>query len=220
MFVYLQDRMQKFIPIFPLGLVAFPGEKINLHIFEPRYKQLIKECLDDTKTFAIPVVDKNEILEYGTEMRVNAIVKTYEEGEMDINVEGLQVIRVLEVVKEIPEKLYSGAVVSVVENIEDQHSKTRHELEKLALELFRLLDIKEDVVKEGFTFQSFKLAHYVGFNLLEEFELLRHPRETSRQKLIIEHIKRVLPSVKQVAEIRDKAKLNGHFRMINPPEFL
>ncbi|MBC8045906.1 MAG: LON peptidase substrate-binding domain-containing protein [Fimbriimonadaceae bacterium] len=212
--------LQKFIPIFPLSLVAYPGEKMNLHIFEPRYKQLIKECVDEEKTFAIPVIDKNAILEYGTEMKINSVEKTYDEGEMDIKVEGLQVVRVLEVIKEVPDKLYSGAVVSVMENIEDHHSKTKFELEELALELFKLLDIKEDVVKEGFTFKSFKLAHYVGFNLLEEFELLRHPRETARQKLIIEHIKKILPAVKQVAEIREKAKLNGHFRMEYPPEFL
>lgn len=212
--------MQKFIPIFPLNLVAFPGEKMNLHIFEPRYKQLIKECVEETKTFAIPVVDKKAILEYGTEMRVNAIVKKYEGGELDITVEGLHVVRVLDVVKEIPEKLYSGAVVSVIENIEDHHSKTTHELEILVSELFQLLDIQKDVMKDDFRFHSFRLAHYVGFNLLEEFELLRHPRETSRQKLIIEHIKRILPNVKQIAEIREKAKLNGHFRLLNPPEFL
>lgn len=212
--------MQKFIPIFPLNLVAFPGEKMKLHIFEPRYKQLIHECVDEIKNFAIPVVDKKEILEYGTEMRVNAIVKKYEGGELDITVEGLHVVRVLDVVKEIPEKLYSGAVVSVIENIEDHHNKTTHELEMLVSELFHLLDIQKDVIKDDFRFHSFRLAHYVGFNLLEEFELLRHPRETSRQKLIIEHIKRILPNVKQIAEIKEKAKLNGHFRMLNPPEFL
>ena len=49
--------MQKFIPIFPLNLVAFPGEVINLHIFEPRYQQLIRECYEEKKMFGIPVVE-------------------------------------------------------------------------------------------------------------------------------------------------------------------
>ena len=51
-------------------------------------------------------------------------------------------------------------------------------------------------------------------------ELLRHVRETERQKLCVEHIKRILPAVRQVAEIRDRAKWNGQYRMINPPDFL
>lgn len=212
--------MQKFIPIFPLALVAFPGEKMNLHIFEPRYKQLIQECFHENKNFAIPVVSKNEIMEYGTEMKVMQLAKTYEGGEMDIKVMGLQVVRILEVVKEIPEKLYSGAIISTVENIEDHHSKTNYELQQLAIELFELLEIKEVLLKEDFIFNSFRIAHFVGFELKDEMELLRHERETARQKLIIEHIKRILPSVRQIAELKAKAKLNGHYRMINPPDFL
>lgn len=212
--------LQKFIPIFPLSLVAYPGESINLHIFEPRYRQLINECDREQKNFAIPVVNKNEILEYGTEMQLLEVVKKYEGGEMDIVVKGIQVVRILEVVKEVPEKLYSGAIVSVMENITDHHTKTLIELEGLCMELFQLLEITDNVIKDGFRFESFKLAHYIGFNINEEFELLRHPRETARQKLIIEHIKRILPNVRQIAEIRERAKLNGHFRMINPPDFL
>lgn len=210
--------MQKFIPIFPLAMVAFPGEHINLHIFEPRYKQLVNECVQEKKNFAIPVISKNEILEYGTEMHINEVVKTYTNGEMDISVKGLHVIRILDVIKEVPDKLYSGAIVSIIENIDDHHSKTKAELQALAEQLFTLLEIKDFVVKKDFRFESYKLAHYVGFNLLEEFELLRHQRETARQKLIIEHIKKILPGIEQAQQIREKAKLNGNFRLLNPPE--
>jgi hypothetical protein len=199
-------------------MVAFPGEHINLHIFEPRYKQLVNECVQEKKNFAIPVISKNEILEYGTEMHINEVVKTYTNGEMDISVKGLHVIRILDVIKEVPDKLYSGAIVSIIENIDDHHSKTKAELQALAEQLFTLLEIKDFVVKKDFRFESYKLAHYVGFNLLEEFELLRHQRETARQKLIIEHIKKILPGIEQAQQIREKAKLNGNFRLLNPPE--
>lgn len=67
--------MQKFIPIFPLNLVAYPGEKLNLHIFEPRYIQLINECNTEGKTFGIPVVNNKELLEYGTEMKLEKVQK-------------------------------------------------------------------------------------------------------------------------------------------------
>ncbi len=51
--------MTNFIPIFPLGIVVFPGEDLNLHVFEPRYKQLITDCFGEKKPFGIPTVLKS-----------------------------------------------------------------------------------------------------------------------------------------------------------------
>ncbi|MFN3940149.1 MAG: LON peptidase substrate-binding domain-containing protein [Chitinophagales bacterium] len=212
--------MQKFLPIFPLSMVAFPGETIHLHIFEPKYRQLIAECVEQNKSFGIPVVNKSEILDFGTEMHVVELVKKYAGGEMDITVLGIKAFRILDIIKEIPDKLYSGAVVSEIENVVDFHSKTNTELEHLIIELFQLLEIQDKLNRVGRKPDSFQLAHYVGFSLIEEFELLKHQRESVRQKIILEHVRKILPAVRQVAAIRERAKLNGQFRMINPPDFL
>ena len=67
--------MTNFIPIFPLSIVVFPGEEVNLHIFEPRYKQLIKECFSDVKPFGIPSIINNQTGELGTLVKVVEIVK-------------------------------------------------------------------------------------------------------------------------------------------------
>jgi len=210
--------MQKFIPIFPLNLVAYPGEQINLHVFEPRYKQLINECNIESKRFGIPVVNKSTMLEYGTEMELIKIQKVYPDGEMDIKIRGVDVFQLLELVEVVPEKLYPGAIVTTIQNILDHHSRLFAEFEALTSQLFTLLDITKDVYKPDFILNSFGLGHYVGFNFKDEYELLRHPRETSRQKLIVEHIKKILPSVLQINEIKERAKLNGQFRMLNPPD--
>ena len=58
--------MTNFIPIFPLAIVVYPGEDLNLHIFEPKYKQLINECFEQKKPFGIPVVIDNKMNELGT----------------------------------------------------------------------------------------------------------------------------------------------------------
>ena len=58
--------MTNFIPIFPLGVVVFPGEQLNLHIFEPRYRQLIQDCFGEKRSFGIPIVLKNNVSEMGT----------------------------------------------------------------------------------------------------------------------------------------------------------
>src|SRR6478672_9177821 len=99
--------MTNFIPIFPLAIVVYPGEELNLHIFEPRYKQLIRECFEAKKPFGIPSVINNEVAERGTVVEVTEISKTYDDGKMDIKTRGLTIFKILEIVKEIPDKLYS-----------------------------------------------------------------------------------------------------------------
>jgi len=76
--------MTNFIPIFPLALVVYPGEKLNLHIFEPRYKLLIAECFHAKKSFGIPVVLNNKLADKGTLMEITEISKVYDDGKMDI----------------------------------------------------------------------------------------------------------------------------------------
>src|SRR6266542_3454964 len=103
--------MTNFIPIFPLSIVVFPGEQLNLHIFEERYKQLINECHTQKKAFGIPSVINDSIGEMGTLVKISEIVEVYDDGRMDMRAEGVSVFRILEVVKQIPDKLYSGAIV-------------------------------------------------------------------------------------------------------------
>ena len=71
--------MTNFIPIFPLSIVVYPGELLNLHIFEPRYKQLVKECIEYKKPFGIPAVINDNISELGTMISVTELVKEYED---------------------------------------------------------------------------------------------------------------------------------------------
>jgi Lon protease-like protein len=80
--------MINFVPIFPLGIVVYPGEDLNLHIFEPRYKQLINECFAEKKPFGIPTVLKNGLSERGTIVEVKEIVEVYPDGKNGYKNEG------------------------------------------------------------------------------------------------------------------------------------
>src|SRR5258705_10323475 len=108
--------MTNFIPIFPLSIIVFPGEELNLHIFEPRYKQLIAECKAFKKSFGIPSVIDNRVNELGTLVEIIELTKVYDDGEMDVKTRGIKILRILEEIKEVPEKLYSGAIVSYPHN--------------------------------------------------------------------------------------------------------
>ena len=86
--------MTNFIPIFPLSIAVFPYEKLNLHIFEPRYKQLIIDSSQSKKPFGIPLVLNGKISEIGTLVEVVEISKRYENGEMDIKTKGLSIFNI------------------------------------------------------------------------------------------------------------------------------
>ena len=83
--------MTNFIPIFPLNIIIYPGENLNLHIFEPRYKQLINECHKEKKPFGIPSVLQNKVQEYGSMVEIAELTKVYDNGEMDIKTKGVKV---------------------------------------------------------------------------------------------------------------------------------
>ena len=139
--------MTNFIPIFPLGIVVYPGENLNLHIFEPRYKQLISERHTGNKPFGIPSVIDNRMQDYGTMVRIKEITTVHENGEMDIKTEGEKVFRILEVIKEIPDKLYSGAIVNYAANHEKGSAEVMRRVVNSIKELYKLLKVQKDFKK-------------------------------------------------------------------------
>src|SRR5215831_15154350 len=178
--ICIERAMTNFIPIFPLGIVVYPGESLNLHIFEPRYKQLISECHSEKKLFGIPSVIEKRIQDYGTLVRIKEITKVHENGEMDIKTEGDKVFRVLEVIKEIPDKLYSGAIVNYPHNHEYGSAEVMRRVINSIRELYKLLNIEKDFKKKDEELNTYDLAHHVGMSLQEEYELLGLMHERQR----------------------------------------
>lgn len=208
--------MTNFIPIFPLSVVVYPGEKLHLHIFEPRYKQLINECNENKKPFGIPSVVNNQQQELGTLVELTDIVQVYENGEMDIKTQGLKVFRVLEVIKTIPEKLYSGAIVNYPENDEDAGNRElMQKVVKGVLELHRLLNISKDFRKPETELRAYDVAHHAGLSLDEEYEVLGLLKEIQRQEYLKRHLQKVLPMLMEMEHLKEKVKLNGHFRNLS-----
>src|SRR6201995_511029 len=177
--------MTNFIPVFPLGIVVYPGEIVNLHIFEPRYKQLVNECYTEAKPFGIPTVIDNKLNEMGTLVKITELVKVYDNGEMDIRTEGLRVFRVLELIRTIPDKLFSGAIVNYPDNIEGPGKRELMQKVVYAIrELHHLLEIVKDFKKPDEELASYDVAHHAGLSLQEEYELLGLLREEQRQEYL------------------------------------
>ena len=204
--------MTNFIPIFPLSVVVYPGEELNLHIFEPRYKQLVNECNVQKKPFGIPTVIESKLQDHGTLVQIIELSKVYDNGEMDIKTQGVQVFRILELIKEIPDKLYSGAIVNYPDNFQQGKPSLMQKVMAGIHDLHRLLKVNKEYKKADEEIKTYDIAHHVGLSLEQEYELLGLFDERQRQEYLKRHLAKVIPTVAVMEQLKEKIKLNGHFK--------
>jgi uncharacterized protein len=206
--------LTNFIPLFPLSIVVFPGEELNLHIFEPRYKQLINDCAASSKPFGIPTVLNNQIMEYGTLVEIVEITKQYDNGEMDIKTRATLVFRMLEKIEELPDKLYHGAIVTYPSTKYIGSAPLMKKIIESIRELHKLLSVAKDFKKQDEALLSFDVAHHAGMTLEDEYQLLEFEQELHRQEFIKRHLVKVLAVMAQMNSLKNKIKLNGHFKSL------
>lgn len=210
--------MDKFLPQFPLQLVVFPGEPLNLHIFEPRYQQLVQECEKASITFGIPAFVDGKIMDVGTEMELTDIEKRYSNGELDIRTKGVGLFRVRKFYKIAPGKLYAGADVQTLEGDAYSDLRTVEKILDLMRQLFMLLRVEKELPQDTAGFRTYDWAHHVGFSLEEEYKFLCMLDETERQEVMLEHLERAVPTVREMENLRQRVMMNGHFKNIIPPK--
>ena len=205
--------MTNFIPVFPLKIIVYPGEALNLHIFEPRYKQMIKECIDQKKGFGLPPVINGLQQELGTYLEITEVVATHEDGSIDIRTQATQVFRTLEVINDIPDKLFSGAIVNYPPNtLEYGDDKLARLIVTEVKRLYELLNVSEKYPAGKEKLLSYEIAHFVGFSLEQEYELLGLFTELHRLEYIRRHLNNIVPVINELEGMKERIKRNGHFR--------
>lgn len=202
--------MEGYLRLFPLNLVAFPGEELNLHIFEDRYKQLIEECLAQQISFGIPSY-VHATLEFGSEVKINQLVRKYEDGRMDISTEATRVFKVISFENPVKGKLYAGGEVEFQDNIYDIDIARQLKMIELLKEFYVALHL-DDEIHVADDVMSFHIAHKVGLSLEEEYELLKLPLESERQDFVIRHLKKAIPLLREIERTKQLIKMNGHFK--------
>ncbi len=209
--------MQKEIALFPLNLAAFPGEQLNLHIFEPRYKQLINDCLREKTTFGIPSYILNRI-EYGTEVEITEVTKYYPDGRLDIKTKGLGVFKVVDFQNPWNQKLYAGGLVKFVKHEENQDNSLTVKIIDLIKELFQWLQVSEEM-PVSYADSMYRFIHKIGLKLEEEYAILSMDNELDRQLYIHRHVENLLPILERAESAKEKIRLNGHFKHLDPLKF-
>ncbi|MEM7548256.1 MAG: LON peptidase substrate-binding domain-containing protein [Bacteroidota bacterium] len=209
--------MEKYIPMFPLQIVVFPGETVRLHLFEERYKQLLEDCLRNQITFGIPTYYGGPLKE-GTEVELEKVFKTYPDGAADISVKGLQSFELISFDNPMENKLYAGGEITSFKNIDDDNLVLKEQLVELAEEMLKMIGMKDQVIISE-NLKSFEIGHKIGLKLEEEVALLRLRRESERKKYIMDHLKKTIPVLRQMEDARTKIQANGHFRNFDPLDF-
>jgi Lon protease-like protein len=176
---------------------------------------MINECFAQKKSFGIPAVIEDRMQDYGTLVKVTEITTVHENGELDIKTVGDKVFRILEVIKEIPDKLYSGAIVNYPQNNDRGNPEVMRRVINSIRELHRLLNVNKDFEKSETQIKSYDVAHHVGMSLQEEYELLNLMHERQRQEYLKRHLTKVIPMVAEMEQLKEKIKLNGHFKNLS-----
>lgn len=205
------------LALFPLQSVVYPGEKLALHIFEERYKQLVQDCEYDKIHFGIPTYLNNK-LKYGTEMKLEKIVKKYDDGKKDIICRGIRIFMVNDFYHQYPNKLYAGGDVTFINNEWISEVSQQDELLQYVNKLYKELAI-ENPPEFSIPLNSYQVAHKIGLSLKQEYHLLTTVYEKDRLDYLISHLKVTIPIVKEMNRAKKVIKMNGHFKNFDPLDF-
>ena len=196
------------IPLFPLNVVLLPGADLPLHIFEPRYRSMVKDCLKQKSEFGMLMALPNGLARVGCTAEVIEVVKRYDDGRMDILTRG---IRRFEIVMLNQEKPYLRGEVAYFDDDEPDPAPTDVRTE--ALRLYRSwMELEEKSPNEAVLSDaqlSFQLAQ--GIEDLDFLHfLLRTRSETLRLKKVAEFLSEYVPRQRMTASMKKLAPLNGH----------
>ena len=212
--------MSALLPIFPLDLVLLPGVPLPLHIFDPRYKEMIKECLDQTRPFGI-VRSKDKgggtdqglanqgFANIGCTAEILNVLKTYPDGRMNILAEGQKRFEVLQINQE---RSFFQAEVFYLEDENDLPTATAIEKAiQLHGEIMKLAGAHPEQLEESDKTQlAYRLAGSLPFDPDFQQALLEMNSEAARVREVISFFERILPVLQRSAEAKHRAGGNGH----------
>jgi ATP-dependent Lon protease len=211
--------MARLLALFPLNLVVFPGEKLNLHIFEPRYRQLVRDCIESDLTFGIPPFLNEGVSVLGTEMKLLAVEKSYDSGELDIKTKALGIFRIRDFHRQAPGKLYAAGQIEAIRDDPQQDAVLKARITEYVRQLYDALGLRKLFLDLAPDYRIYDVAHHLGFSTEQEYQLLEATSELERQEIVVEHLEHILPIVLETERLKDRVRLNGHFKNLTPPNF-
>jgi Lon protease-like protein len=197
------------IGLFPLGMVLLPSERVPLHIFEPRYRELIGECLEDDLEFGLVLADDDGLREVGTRAAVAEVLDRFDDGRLNVLVEGRERFRLV--------SLTSGRSFQTgeVEPVDDEPGEPpTEEVERAVEQLRRVAELAGADVGEldAVRVTSFEIAARVDFEPELKQRLLELRSEPERLRELTDLLERAARAIEAQQELNRIAQTNGHVR--------
>ena len=196
------------LPLFPLDVVLLPGTPLPLHIFEPRYKEMIRECLANQAPFGVVRTLEEGIADIGCTAEIVTVTKEYPDGRMDLIAEGRNRFQVLQVNEE---RSFLRAEIRLVA---DEGAQAAEQERVRATELHRdilgMAGAVQDISGAQQDQLSFHLAGSLPLDLDFKQKLLTLRSEQDRIRLLTTYLEAILPKLRHVSRARQTAGGNGH----------
>ena len=196
------------LPLFPLELVLLPGTPLPLHIFEPRYKEMIRECISAEAPFGVVRAFEEGIAEVGCTAEIITVTKEYPDGRLDLICEGRKRFEVIEVNRD--RSFLQAEVLIVPDDPEAAVQEERVKAVQLHLEILSLAGAVQDLSAADQNQLSFYLAGSLPLDLDFKQKLLAMRSEAQRIQAVAAYLETILPQLKRAARARQTAGGNGH----------
>jgi Lon protease-like protein len=188
------------VPIFPLELVLFPGVPLPLHIFEPRYKEMIAECLELKQPFGVVRASSEGVADIGCTAEILQVAKKYDDGRMDILTRGVDRFEVLHVNED---RSFLQAEIAFIQDEPSHPARSMVEQAvRLHAEIAKLAGTDITGPEESASNLSFLLAGSLPLDLDFKQKLLVTLSEAQRLEAVVGYLEAVLPGLRRAAKAR------------------
>jgi Lon protease-like protein len=196
------------LPLFPLEVVLFPGTPLPLHIFEPRYKEMIGECLAEHRNFGVVRAVEHSLADVGCTAEIITVVKEYPDGRLDLVSEGRERFELLRVNQE--RSFLQAEVLMISDEPGTPAREDTARAIQLHSELLTIAGATQDLSAADPGLLSFYLAGSLPLDLDFKQKLLGLRSEPERISLLISYLETIIPNLRRAATARERAGGNGH----------
>jgi ATP-dependent Lon protease len=198
------------IPLFPLGLVLFPGQALPLHIFEPRYRLMTRQCIETRSVFGIVYVHDDNVAQTGCSAMIVKTLNEYEDGRSDILAVGQKVFHLI---RTHTDKAYFEADVEyLAEDFSGIDAGVSEQVIKLYEQCHGVLYDEDPppFEDEGGTSLAYFVTAELPLDVAFRQTLLESRSEADRQRRLAARLAEWYPQLQKRDHVRGKAAGNGH----------
>jgi Lon protease-like protein len=206
----MPEQLFRGFPLFPLGIVALPGESVPLHIFEDRYRRMIEECIENEREFGIVWCSDTELKPVGCACQIEETLERMDDGRLNILARGTRPFLLVERQDDLP---YPAGVIEFLDEHEEETdadaARTTRELYRELVEQATDQRLEEDALQQ---LDAYRMAGTVEFGEEAKQELLELRSENARLRLLAELLRAAIKRVELVERAQARARSNGKVR--------